>query len=355
MKTQVTAAEQRTDRQLEAPALRARAFAATERYRPVLVLLVLLIVALSITQSGFATVANAKNLLTAVSVLWVVSMGETFVLIAGGVDLSVAAVGSLVGIFLAKLINLGVPGGFTVVIAIAFGTIVGGVINGGLIGGLGLSFFIVTLASLIGLTGVVNLWSNTQSFIVTAPALNIIGINNLAGIPVTIWFMAGTFLLCLFLQRRTYFGRDVYAVGGSVVAARLSGIRPTRVLFAVYALCAAFASLGGVITVGRIGAASPQVDTTLPLQAAAAVLIGGTSLTGGSGGVEGTALGVLFIGVLQNGLSIAGVQSFWQQVVTGVILVAAVVGSLPRDRPLLGRLRHRADNAAALERGAVAE
>lgn len=332
----------------------ARAWASTERYRPVLVLLILLIVVLWATQSRFGTVANAKNLLTAVSVLWVVAMGETFVLLAGGVDLSVAAIGSLVGIFLAKVIGLGIPSGWAVVLSIIFGTLVGGIINGGLIGGLGLSFFIVTLASLIGLTGVVNLWSNTQSFIITAPALTDLGINNLAGIPVPIWLMAGVFVLSLFLQRRTYFGRDVYAVGGSITAARLSGIRPSRVLFWVYALCAALASLGGIITVARIGAASPQVDPTLPLQAAAAVLIGGTTLTGGAGGVEGTALGVLFIGVLQNGLSIAGVQSFWQQVVTGVILVAAVLGNELSTGSMRRWLRRRSvesEPARAVSRG----
>lgn len=351
MTPEVTVGSQATGQQQRSSSLGARMFAGTERYRPVLVLLVLLIVVLWLTQSGFATVANVKNLLTAVSVLWVVAMGETFVLLGGGVDLSVAAVGSLVGIFLAKMIGLGIASGFAVLLSIVFGTLVGGIINGGLIGGLGLSFFIVTLASLTAFTGVVNLWSNTQSFIVTAPALNDLGINNLAGIPVPIWLMAGVFLLCLFLQRRTYFGRDVYAVGGSIIAARLSGIRPSRVLLSVYALCAALASLGGVITVGRIGAASPQVDETLPLQAAAAVLIGGTSLTGGAGGVEGTALGVLFIGVLQNGLSIAGVQSFWQQVVTGVILVAAVLGNELSGRSMIPWLRRGSSERATAAGG----
>lgn len=319
--------------------LLAQILTATAHYRNVVVLLIVLIVFFSVTQKGFFTGANLSNLLTAVSVLWVVAIGETFVLISGGVDLSVAAVGTLVGIFVAKLLHVGIPSGFVVIIAIVLGTIIGGIVNGGLIGGFGLSFFIVTLASYIGLTGIVNVWTNTQSYIVTAPALSIIGTHNFLAIPVCVWIMAGVFLLALFLQRRTYFGRSVYAIGGSIVAARLSGIRPTRVLFLVYALCAALASIGGVIATGRIGAASPQVDPSLPLQAAAAVLIGGTSLTGGAGGVEGTAFGVLFIGVLQNGLSIAGVQSFWQEVVTGVILVAAVLGNRTVSTSLLDRLR----------------
>jgi ribose transport system permease protein len=314
---------------------------ATGHYRNVLVLLVVLIVFFSATQKGFFTGANLSNLLTAVAVLSVVAMGQTFVLISGGVDLSVAAVGTLVGIFIAKLLALGIPSGLVVLIAITLGTIIGGIINGGLIGLLGLPFFIITLASSIALTGVVNVWTNTQSYIVTAPAVSAIGTHNLIGIPVCVWLMALVFIVALYLQRRTFFGRSVYAVGGSIVAARLSGIRPSRVLFLVYALCACLASLGGVIGTGRIGAASPQVDASLPLQAAAAVLIGGTALTGGAGGVEGTALGVLFIGVLQNGLSIAGVQSFWQEVVTGVILVAAVLGNRSVSATVMARPRRR--------------
>jgi ribose/xylose/arabinose/galactoside ABC-type transport system permease subunit len=139
----------------------------------------------------------------------------------------------------------------------------------------------------------------------------------------------------LYVQSRTYFGRDVYACGGNVTAARLSGISVARTTIAVYAIAGACAALGGIVAVGRTGAATPQVDTSLALQAIAAVLLGGTSLAGGAGGVGGTVLGVLFIGTLQNGLSIAGVQSFWQQILTGIVLIAAVLG----DRIGLSQMR----------------
>jgi ribose/xylose/arabinose/galactoside ABC-type transport system permease subunit len=125
--------------------------------------------------------------------------------------------------------------------------------------------------------------------------------------------------------RSTYFGRDVYAVGGNRDAARLSGINVGRTIMAVYAIAGLLAALGGVIQVARIGAASPLVGGTIVFDAAAAVLLGGTSFAGGIGGMTGTVVGVLFLGVLQNGLSVAGVQSFWQQVITGVILIAAVL------------------------------
>jgi ribose transport system permease protein len=300
---------------------------ATRHFRPVLVLVVALFVFFSVTQQYFLTELNLENMLVAVSVLWVVSMGMTFVLLSGGADLSVGAIAALSGIFLAKFIGLGASGGIAVVLTILFGALIGACLNGVLVGGFGLSFFVVTLASGTALTGVVDLWSNTQSIFVTAPIARQIAIDHVAGVPTPILIMVVTLLGAAYLQRFTYFGRDVYAVGDSVTAARLSGIRTGRTLIGVYALTGACAALGGMIAVGRIGAASPQVEVNLPLEAIAAVLLGGTRLTGGFGGVGGTALGVLFIGILQNGLSIAGVPSFWQYIVTGVILVAAVLGS----------------------------
>jgi ribose/xylose/arabinose/galactoside ABC-type transport system permease subunit len=321
----------------------ARLLAGTRHFRPVLVLVVVLFAYFAATQSVFLTSQNLQNLLTGVSILWVVAMGMTFVILTGGVDLSVSAQSVFIGIFLAKILGAGVPGGVAVILAIVLGAVLGGVTNGLLIGRLKLSFFVVTLGTLTVFTGVVNLWANTKSFYITAPVVSRIGVQDTLGVPTPILIMVATFAVALYVQTRTYFGRDVYAVGGSLPAARLSGIRTSRTLVAVYAVTGACAALGGIIAAGRIGAATPQVDNTLALQAAAAVLLGGTSLFGGAGGVGGTALGVLFIGVLQNGLSIAGIQSFWQQVVTGVILIAAVCGDRIALKDLRRRLSSRRD------------
>lgn len=298
---------------------------ATRHFLPVLVLLVALFVAFSLTQSSFLTEQNVKNLITGVGILWVVSMAMTFVLISGGLDLSVPAVIALASVLLGKLLHAGVPELPAVLLTMLFGAVVGGLLNGFSIGVLRLSFFVVTLASLTALTGVVNLWSKTQTEFVSGSLVNKIGVGELLGIPTLIWIMAAAFLVFLFVQSRSYFGRDVYAVGGSTEAARLSGIPTARVLIAVYAISGLCAGLAGVIQVGRIGAASPAISGEIALQAVAAVLIGGTLLTGGFGGVGGTAVGVLFIGVLQNGLGLAGVSAYWQQVVTGVILFLAVL------------------------------
>jgi ribose transport system permease protein len=306
----------------------------SRRFLPVLTVTVALFAVLSITQTGFFTAINIKNLLTAASVLFVVGIGMTFVVLTAGADLSVAAIGALTGIFFAKIVAVGVPGWPALVLTLVLGALIGGLINGLLVGRLGLSFFVVTLASMTALTGAVNIWSGTLSFTVNSPVTAELGVNSYAGLPAPIWIMIGTFVVALYVQRSTFFGRDVFAVGGSLTAAKLSGIRTTRTYVAVYAISGLCATIGGIIAIGRIGVAAPNVDPNLPLEAIAAVLLGGTVLSGGVGGVGGTAIGVLFIAILQNGLSIAGIPSFWQQVVTGVILVVAVLG----DRVTVHRL-----------------
>jgi ribose transport system permease protein len=318
----------------------------TRRYRPVLALLIIVVVYFGFTEPVFLTSTNIQNIFSATSVVWIIAMGMTLVLISGGLDLSVAAIASLAGICLAKFLEAGLPGWLAVIITIILGALLGGITNGVLIGPLKLSVFVVTLATLTSFTGIVNIWSGTQSTYVTDPIVSLLAIQSYFGIVAPIWVMAIVFLVVAYLQSRTYFGRDVFAIGGSMQAARLSGIRPGRTIIGVYALVAGCAALAGIIAVGRTGAVVPQVDNTLPLQAIAAVLLGGTSLTGGLGGVGGTAIGVIFLGALQNGLSLNGVSSFWQQIVTGVILVAAVL--LDRlKRPGLSLFRRRRTDTPA--------
>lgn len=291
-----------------------------------LALLGLLLVLMTLTQPVFLTEQNLTNAISSVAVLWFVALGATLVLLTGGIDLSSAAVAAMSGIVLAKLLDAGVPFGLAAVVTVATGAAVGALVNGVLVGYLRLNVFVVTLASMISITGAISLWTNTQSFYVDNDSLVWLVSGQVAGVPAIIALMLLVLLVFLFVQRRTYFGRDIYAIGASPVAAELSGIRNTRVIIGVYAAAGGCAALAGIVAVGRVGAATPQVDNNLPLQAIAAILIGGTSLVGGVGGVGGTAVGVIFMGVLQNGLSISGVQSFWQQVLTGVVLVVAVLG-----------------------------
>ncbi|GAA1135903.1 ABC transporter permease [Nocardioides aquiterrae] len=327
-----------------------RAWASTSQFRLVLLLVVAMFAFFALTQPAFSTSTNVQNLVANSSLLWVVAMGMTFVLLSGGFDLSVGATAALTGILMAKSLELGIPGPLVVVLCVAAGALVGGLLNGVAVGKVGLSVFVVTLATMTSLTGVVSLWSGSNSFLVTAPAAKWLATERFLGLPMPIWIMAAVFLVALYVQNRTYFGRDVYAIGGSATAARLSGIHVPRTLIIVYAVAGACAALAGTIGVGRVGAAVPTVDSTLALQAIAAVLLGGTALTGGSGGVGGTALGVLFIAILQNGLSLAGVASDWQNVVTGVILIVAVAGDRIDPRLIT---RRRSPSSTAVDRATL--
>jgi ribose transport system permease protein len=317
-------------------------WSAATRYAAVLVLLVAIFIFFSVSQKDFLTSPNIQNLLTGVSILWVVSMGMTFVVLTGGIDLSVGSLLALCGIILSKLLGgVGAPSWLALVLTLAAGAFIGGAVNGVLIGRIRLSFFVVTLGTLSLYQGIVNIWSGTKTTYITSSLIDTIGFGTALGVATPIWVMIGTFLLAFTVLRWTYFGRDVYAVGGNADAARLSGISVSRTLIAVYAIAGLGAALAGVIQAGRLGAASPLVGQDIPLNAAAGVLLGGTSFTGGVGGVTGTAVGVLFIGTLQNGLAIAGVSSFWQQIVTGVILIVAVAIDRLQQNPS-GRFTRRA-------------
>jgi len=298
---------------------------AGQRFFAVLVLFVALFVVFTLTQERFATSANIKALLTSAAILWVVAIGLTFVMLAGGFDLSVGSMLALTSIGLGAFVNdWGLPAVVAVLAALALGVALGA-FNGILVGKLGLSFLVVTLGTLILYRGFVNSWSDTRTEQVLSSFLDSLAFDSFLGLPYPVWLMAGTFLVALYVQRSTYFGRDVYAVGGNADAARLSGIKVGRTIIAVYAISGLLAGIGGVLQTARIGAASPQVGEAVLFDAAAAVLLGGTSFAGGIGGVGGTAVGVLFLATLQNGLSVAGIASYWQQIVTGGILLVAVL------------------------------
>jgi ribose transport system permease protein len=316
-------------------------WAATRTFRPVLFLLIVVSVVLSITQEGFMTTVNLQNIATSVAVLWLVALGATFVQLSGGIDLSSGAIAGIAGICLTKLLGTAVPEPLVIVLVVLFGAALGAAINGVLVGIFNLNVFVVTLASMTAITGAISLWSGTQSTYVFSDTVSFLAVDKFLALPMPVWIMAVAFLAFLFLQTRTYFGRDIYAIGGSMTAARLSGIRTARTLIVVWGVAGGMAALAGIIAVGRIGASAPQPDNTLPLSAIAAILLGGTALSGGMGGVGGTVLGVLFIGVLQNGLSLSGAPTYWQQIVTGFILVAAVMGDRIQSHSAWVKLRDR--------------
>lgn len=295
------------------------------RYLGVLAALILLVIWLSATQSAFFTSGNIVNILQASAPLLALSVGATFVMLVGGFDLSIGGMLGLSGVMLATLIQSGIPTGLAIAIVVIGGTLVGLVLNGILIARTGLSFFVVTLGTGSLFTGAaeVKTQGNTQG-LYTNSLIHSIGTGTVAGVPVAVIIAAVVLLVGMAVLHFTGFGRQVFVVGGNREAARLAGISVIGVEIAVYAIAAGCAAIAGVLTTGRLASAAPDTGTGMELTAAAAVMIGGTSLFGGSGGLFGTLLGVLFLGVLSNGLTLAGISAFWQDVVTGVVLILAI-------------------------------
>jgi ribose transport system permease protein len=297
-------------------------------------LLVVLTLFFSITQPRFLTYNNIMLLLISSSVLFVVSLGLTFVLLVGGFDLSIGALLALSAFILAFLYNnLSVPIIAAMVLTVLLGGLIGGITNGFLIGRLKLSFMVVTLGTMTLFMGLVKLMSDGKTIPVSSSFLvDTFSFGKVVGIPVPVILSAIIFAIAAFTLRFTLFGRDIYSVGGNPKAAQLSGINVSRTVVAAYAIAGACAAFGALIAASRTGSAGPTIGDSIMLQAAAAVLIGGTSLRGGSGTILGTAIGVLFFGVLSTGLEMAGFGTEWQQIIAGIIIAgAALADKVQRD------------------------
>ncbi len=291
-------------------------------------------VLLSVLTDSFFTAANGLNILRQISVNLCLSVGLTMIILAGGIDLSVGAVLALAGAVAAGLLKsglalpaLGVHLDFTVAGAIVAGIGVGaalGAVNGLAITRLLLPPFVATLAMLSIARGLTLLWTGGFPITGLPPAFGFIGTGIWLGIPMPVWMALVVVLAAVVVCHRVPFGRYLYAIGGSERAARLTGLPVDRIKLAVYTLGGALSGLAGLIVTARLDSAQPNAGMSYELDAIAAVVIGGTSLSGGSGSVAGTVLGCLIIGVLNNGLFLLNVSPFWQQVIKGLVILLAV-------------------------------
>jgi ribose transport system permease protein len=299
-----------------------------------LIALVVMVVALSLLSDKFLTFANQRNILLQISVNLCLSIGMTLVILTGGIDLSVGAILALAGAVAAGLLKNGLAlKMFGVVLQFTpFGAVVAGIFTGLVLGWFNgfaitkfkLPPFVATLGMLSIGRGLTMLW--TGGFPVTSlgATFGFIGAGIFLGVPMPVWISAALVALFYFVSRRTMLGRYIYAVGGNEKATGFSGINVDRVKLWVYALAGALAAVAGLIVTARLDAADPKAGLGYELDSIAAVVIGGTSLSGGRGSILGTVLGCLIIGVLNNGLFLLDVSPFWQQVVKGFVILAAV-------------------------------
>jgi erythritol transport system permease protein len=313
-------------------ALRLRAFFA----------LAIVTLVFSVLSPEFLTAGNLSILVKHVAINAILAIGMTFVILSGGIDLSVGSVvgfcGMVAGLLLDRglvLESLGVVVFPHTWLVVALALLAGmgiGAVNGWMVARLGVAPFIATLGSMYVARGGALLLSDGATFpnLAGEPGLGNtgfpwIGAATMAGLPVPVWLMAALAAVAILVASRTPFGRHVYAVGGNERAALLSGVKVPQVRVRVYVMSGFCAALVGVIIAAQLGAAHPATGATFELNAIAAVVLGGTSLMGGRGTIGGTLIGAFVIGVLADGLVLVGVSEFWQMVVKGLVIVLAVV------------------------------
>jgi putative xylitol transport system permease protein len=292
----------------------------------ILIALIAMCIVMSLLSPYFLTVGNLSNVMLQISINGILAIGMTFVILAAGIDLSVGSVLALAGMVAASFVSGDTPHG--VVWGIASGLAAGalcGAINGLVISAFKLPSFVVTLGMLSAARGAVQIWNDGMPIPGLSDSFLFIGTGRVVGVPMPVWLFLGLFVICWLALRYTRFGRHVYAVGGNEKSAKTSGIATRLVQFWVYTICGACAGLAGIVLTARTTSALTQSGIGYELDAIAAVVIGGTSLAGGVGSLAGTLFGVLIIGVINNGLDLLGVSSYYQQVIKGVVIVAAVL------------------------------
>lgn len=313
-------------------------------WRPSLIewVLVVLCAALALRAPGFGSSDNLLNVLRSVSMQGIIALGMTMAIIAGEIDLSVGSAVAFAGCLCAKLtLLLSGPAGLAMPLAVAIACLASlgvgagvGAASGWLRNRYGVPTFIITLAWLTVLKGAAELITNGFPLTPFPDWFNFLGGGRVGGVPFPALVFVVVFVLVWGLMHRTTLGRAIYAVGGNVDAARLSGLDVGRVKMAALAAVGLLSALSGILQASQIMSGSATTAVGWELDVISAVIIGGTSLTGGSGSVRGTLVGVIFLGVLVNGMTLLNYTEYWQHVVRGGLILAAVlVNTAPTSRP----------------------
>ncbi|MDE4085576.1 ribose ABC transporter permease [Planococcus maritimus] len=288
--------------------------------------LILIIIIITAINPSFLSMSNILNVLRQVSINALIAFGMTFVILTGGIDLSVGSILALTGAVTAGMMASGIDPILAMLLGLFLGAVLGA-INGVIIAKGKVAPFIATLATMTIYRGLTLVYTEGRpiSGLGDSVAFQMLGKGYFLGIPVPVVTMLISFGILYFILKKTTFGRRVYAVGGNEEASVLSGINADRIKIYVYSLVGALAGLASLILTSRLNSAQPTAGQMFELDAIAAVVLGGTSLTGGRGWIVGTLIGALIIGVLNNGLNLIGVSSFFQQVVKGAVILLAVL------------------------------
>ena len=296
------------------------------RLRPVIGL-VILAVAISVLSPRFLTTGNIINVLRQTSINAVIATGMTFVILTGGIDLSVGSILAYAGVIMAALLATQLPLVASIALVLLLGAAIGA-LTGLVITKGKVQPFIATFVSMTVVRGATLVFTDGKPMsadVGPAEQFAFLGQGYGLGIPVPIFIMAAVLAVAYYVLRHTRFGRYIYALGGNEDAARLSGLRTGLIKTAVYAVSGLLAAMAGIILTSRLSSAQPTAGVGYELDAIAAVVVGGTSLSGGSGRILGTLVGALIIGILNNALNLMNVSSYYQMIAKGVIILIAVL------------------------------
>ncbi len=291
----------------------------------VLMALLILTAVFALSSPTFLTGKNLMNITRQVSVNALIAIGMTFVIITGGIDLSVGSVVALSGIITASaMVDFQLPVAVAVVIGVIIGALTG-LVNGALITFLNMPPFITTMGTMTILRGLGYIYTRGYPIYNVPKAFKQIGQGYLGALPIPTVILIAVAIVAYVILRKTVFGRHIYAIGGNREAAKLTGIRVKPVNLVVYVISGTVCGIAAVVQAARIGSGLPTVGQGYELDAIAAVIIGGAAMTGGSGTVVGTILGAVILGVLSNGLSLLEVDSYVMQVISGLVVIVAVL------------------------------
>ncbi|MCB8881318.1 ABC transporter permease [Acidisoma cellulosilytica] len=285
--------------------------------------LIVLCVIFSFANHRFMSLANFTNILQQVAVIAIAAFGMTWVILLGEIDLSIGSIIAVAGMVGAQMLTFGVGFVPTLIITLASGAVLG-LLNGLLTAKLLLPSFIVTVATMSVYRGLVSLPTNGAPTMIMDPAWTAIGGDSFLDVPIIIWIVAALFIINHVLLSRTTFGRRAYLTGGNREAALYSGIKVDRLKILIFMISGVMSAVSGVLLSSRLYSAQTNAGMSYELDAIAAAVLGGTSLSGGSGTMIGTLVGALIIGVLNNGMTMLSVPYFYQLIVKGLVILVAV-------------------------------
>lgn len=311
-----------------------RALGRTLRLTPAAVFGVVLLVSLLVhlLTGVFFTPYNIATLFRQVSFIMLVSFGQTLVLIMGGINLSVASVAGLASMVAGELTTVTDLNPFLCLLAALAVGALAGALNGVLIQGLRLTPFIVTLGTGAIYKGIVYVYTKGMPITGIPPEATALGQGKVLGLPYPALFTVVVAVLLTVMLRRTAFGRHIFAIGGNEQAASIVGVRINRVKIAVYAMCGFLAGLGGILMTMRLASSDVRIGENWVMPSITAAILGGTSMSGGAGSVVGTMVGGLMMGVISTSITLTGVSSYWETIVTGGVILVAVAFDAIRQR-----------------------